>query len=175
MSNQIDVARLEEGKLELIYEKIDPQDLINEALARLFGLCKQKELSFEKKFSPSETEGFFWGDRGILLQVLQNLLANAIHYSLPGETIDVGFRYLKSPRIEFFVEDRGPGVPAEYQESIFDRYVQLEKKADGRIYATGMGLTFCRMAVKAHRGKIGVKSEVRDGSRFWFVLPIEIK
>jgi len=173
--NLLDVARLEEGKLELIYEKIDPQDLVKEALARLFGLCKQKELSFGKNFSPSETDGFFWGDRGVLLRVLQNLLSNAIHYSPPGETIEVGFRYLKSREIEFFVKDCGPGVPAEYQESIFDKFAQIQKKRDGRIYTTGLGLTFCKMAVDAHRGKIGVKSETQKGSRFWFVLPLETK
>jgi len=117
----------------------------------------------------------FWGDRGVLLRVLQNLLSNAIHYSPPGETIDVGFRYLKSREIEFFVKDCGPGVPAEYQESIFDKFAQIEKKRDGRIYTTGLGLTFCKMAVDAHRGKIGVKSETRKGSRFWFVVPLETK
>lgn len=173
--NLLDIARLEEGRLELIYEKIDPQDLVKEALARLFALCKQKELSFGKNFSPSETDGFLWGDRGVLLRVLQNLLSNAIHYSPPGETIEVGFRYLKSRKIEFFVKDCGPGVPAEYQESIFDKFAQIEKKRDGRIYTTGLGLTFCKMAVDAHRGKIGVKSETQKGSRFWFVLPLETK
>jgi two-component system sensor histidine kinase KdpD len=173
--NLLDVARLEEGKLELVYEKMDPQDLLKEALARLFGLCKQKELSFAENFSPSENEVFFVGDRGVLLRVLQNLLSNAIHYSPPGGTIEVGFRYLKSRQIEFFVKDCGCGVPAEYQESIFDKFTQIEKKSDGRIYTTGLGLTFCKMAVEAHRGKIGVKSETQKGSRFWFALPLETK
>jgi K+-sensing histidine kinase KdpD len=173
--NLLDVARLEEGKLELVYEKIDPQDLTREALARLFGLCKQKELSFTENLSPSENDAFFWGDRGILLRVLQNLLSNAIHYSPHGQTIEVGFQRLNSRKIEFFVKDSGPGIPAEYQESIFDKFKQFEKKADGRIYTTGLGLTFCKMAVEAHRGKIGVKSEAQKGSRFWFVLPMETK
>jgi len=175
VSNLLDLARLEEGNLKLLYEKIDPKDLIKEALARLFGLCKTKELRFVEKFSPAETGGFFWGDRGVLLRVLQNLLANAIQYSPPGETIEVGFHYLKSPEIEFFVKDHGPGVPAESQEAIFDKYIQLEKKKNGRMYTTGLGLTFCKMAVEAHRGKIGVKSETQKGSRFWFVLPLEHK
>jgi len=79
----------------------------------------------------------------------------------------------KSLEIEFFVKDKGPGVPHEHQEPIFDKYFQLEKKGDGRIYTTGLGLTFCKMAVKTHKGNIGVESERLDGSRFFFVLPLK--
>ena len=175
VSNLLDIAQLEEGKLRLVYEKIDPQDLIKEALARLFGLIKMKELSCVEKFSSPKTMDFFSGDRGILLRVLQNLLTNSINYSPPGEAIEVGFECLKSPEIKFFVKDRGPGVPPEYQEAIFDKYFQLERKRDGRIYTTGLGLTFCRMAVEAHKGKIGVDSESLKGSRFFFTLPLQRK
>ncbi len=174
VSNLLDIVRLEEGRLKLIHERIDPQELIKESLARLFGLSKVKELNFEEKFSSKEETDFFWGDRGILLRVLQNLLTNAITYSPSGETIEVGFEYLKPPKIEFFVRDSGPGVSPEYQEAIFDKYFQLEKKGDGRIYTTGLGLTFCKMAVEAHRGRIGVESESMKGSRFLFVQPLEI-
>ena len=173
VSNLLDVARLEEGKLELIYEKIDPQDLLKEAVGRLFGLCKTKRISFVEKFSSSETNGFFWGDRDILLRVAQNLLSNAVQHSPPGETIEVGFRYPRSPEIEFFVKDHGPGVPAEHQEAIFEKYTQIGRKADTIMHTAGLGLTFCKMAVKAHRGKIGVTSNLRKGSRFWFALPLK--
>jgi len=176
VSNLLDIARLEEGRLDLIYEKINPKDLTKEALARLFGLVRMKGLIIEEKFSSPKTMDFFWGDRGILLRVLQNLLTNAIDYSPPGKAIEVGFDYLKkSPEIEFFVKDKGPGVPPESQEAIFDKYLQLEKKRDGRIYTTGLGLTFCKMAVEAHKGKISVESENQQGSRFFFILPLERK
>jgi two-component system sensor histidine kinase KdpD len=173
--NLLDIARLEERKLKLIYEKIDPEDLIKEVLGRLLRVGKTRELQFAEKFPPSETKLHFLGDRGILLRVLQNLLSNAIQYSPSGETIEMGFEYLRSPKIRFFVADRGPGVAAEYQQAIFDKYMQIDKKADGRIYTTGMGLTFCKMAVQAHRGKIGVKAEAQKGSRFWFALPLDMK
>ena len=86
----------------------------------------------------------------------------------------MGFEYSKSPEIEFFVKDNGPGVSPEYQEAIFNKYFQLEKENDGRIYTTGLGLTFCKMAVEVHRGKIGVESDspIR-GSRFFFSLPLD--
>ena len=175
VSNLLDIARLEEGGLELIYEKIDPQDLIKEALVRLSGLVKMKGLTIEEKFPSPKTMDFFWGDRGILLRILQNLLTNASNYSPYGEAIEVGFEYLKSPKIQFFVKDNGPGISFKYRESIFDKYHQLEKKGDGRIYTTGLGFTFCRMAVEAHQGKIGVESENQEGSRVFFILPLERK
>lgn len=57
----------------------------------------------------------------------------------------------------------------------YEKYTQLDKKAGGRIYTTGLGLAFCEMAVRAHKGSIGVKNVSPTGSRFWFSLPLDIK
>ena len=91
--NLLDISQLEEDRLKLLHEKIDPQDLIKESLDRLFGHFKLKELTFVEKVPSAPTADFFWGDRGILLRVLQNLLTNAINYSPPSETIEIGFEY----------------------------------------------------------------------------------
>jgi len=171
--NLLDISQLEEDRLKLVHEKIDPQDLIKESLDRLFGHFKLKELTFVEKVPSAPTAAFFWGDRGILLRVLQNLLTNAINYSPPGETIEIGFEYLQSSEVKFFVKDKGPGVPPEFHQNIFDKYFQLDQKSDGRVHTTGLGLTFCKMAVNAHGGKIGVESESRKGSCFFFILPIK--
>jgi len=175
VSNLLDIARFEEHRLQLIYERIDPEELVREGLGRLVIVGKTRELTFVETFPPPGKKELFSGDRGILLRVLQNLLSNAIQYSPPGEKIHVGFEYLKSQKIRFFVADRGPGVPPEHRETIFEKFKQLDKKIDGRVYTTGMGLTFCKMAVQAHGGKIGIKSEFPSGSRFWFVLPTGAK
>ncbi|MFH1294154.1 MAG: ATP-binding protein [Pseudomonadota bacterium] len=169
--NLLDITRLEEGRLQLLYERIDPRDLIKESIAMLFGLGKMKELTFLEKYPSIGASKFFCGDRGILLRVLQNLLTNAINYSPRGEAIEMGFEYLNTPDIKFFVKDNGPGVPPDYQEAIFDKFFQLEKKG----YTTGLGLTFCKMAVDAHKGKIRVVSRNFEGSRFFFILPLENK
>jgi two-component system sensor histidine kinase KdpD len=175
IANLLDIARLEERQLKLIYEKIDPEDLVNEALGRLTKVGKTRELKFVEKFPPTADRRYFMADRGILLRVLQNFLSNAIQHSPAGETIDIGFEYSVPLRIRFFVKDGGAGVPDEHQEAIFEKYVQLDKKADGRIYTTGLGLTFCKMAVQAHKGSIGVKTVSPTGSSFWFSLPLDMK
>lgn len=172
VSNLLDIARLEEGKLRLVYETLAPEDLLREAMARVYGSMEQKSLHVEEHF-PSEDSVPFMGDRGILLRVLQNLLTNAVSYSPKGETIGLGFDFPRAGEIRFHVEDHGPGIPPEQQEAIFDKYAQLEKKGDGRIYTTGLGLTFCKLAVEAHRGFIRVESDGRHGSRFVFSLPLE--
>ncbi|MBW2266256.1 MAG: hypothetical protein JRF28_08890 [Deltaproteobacteria bacterium] len=175
IANLLDIARLEERQLKLIYEKIDPEDLVKEALGRLTKVGKTRELKFVALFPPTADRSYFMADRGILLRVLQNFLSNAIQHSPAGETIDIGFEYSVSPRISFFVKDGGAGVPEEHQEAIFEKYVQLDKKADGRIYTTGLGLTFCKMAVQAHKGSIGVKTVSPTGCSFWFSLPLDMK
>lgn len=170
VSNLLDIARLEEGKLSLVYEEISPKELIKESLSRLLVSVRSKELKFAEQFPESDAVTF-QGDRTLLIRVLQNLLTNAIHYSPHGETITVGFQSVKSMKVEFFVKDNGPGVPEQYREIIFDKYKQLDKKFDGRTYTTGLGLAFCRMAVGAHGGRIAVESGGEKGSRFFFVIP----
>ncbi|MBW2107472.1 MAG: GAF domain-containing protein [Deltaproteobacteria bacterium] len=172
VSNLLDIARLEEGRLELVFEKIDPADLVTEALGRLVRVGKTRELLFEKVFPPQPDQRPFSADRGVLLRVLQNLLTNAIRYSPERQAIQVGFDYPGPSKIRFFVKDHGPGVPARHRKAIFEKYTQIDKQTDGRMYTAGMGLAFCKMAVRAHRGRIGVKDEVPMGSCFWFELPM---
>ncbi|MCK5230543.1 MAG: histidine kinase, partial [Desulfobulbaceae bacterium] len=74
-------------------------------------------------------------------------------------------------RLEFFVKDQGPGIPAFEQERIFEKYARLSSKQDSLV-GTGLGLHFCKLAVEVHRGGIGVESSDEDGSRFCFSLPL---
>jgi two-component system sensor histidine kinase KdpD len=173
VSNLLDIARFEERRLKLIVERINPEELIREALDRLIRVGEMKDIEFTETIPLVQDRKTFSGDRSVLLRVLQNLLGNAMQYSPPGEKIDVGFEYIKASKIRFFVKDSGPGVPPEHRKAIFEKFTQLDKKTDGRIYTTGLGLTFCKMAVQAHGGKIGVKSQVPAGSCFWFAVPVD--
>ncbi|MBN1103635.1 MAG: GAF domain-containing protein [Deltaproteobacteria bacterium] len=172
VSNLLDIARLEENKLELVFEDIDPRDVIRESVARVFGLSRIKALEIRMDFPDSEDGASLRADRGMLLRAIQNLLCNAIQYSPDGGTMEAGFTYGGPEEIVFYVRDHGPGIPSEYHGIIFDKFKQLEKKGNGRIYTTGLGLAFCKMAVEAHGGKIRVDSDGRGGSCFSFSLPL---
>ena len=93
-------------------------------------------------------------------------------FSPAGETIEIGCAPMDSKRIQFFVKDKGPGIPPEFREAVFDKFMQVSSRKDGRKFTTGLGLTFCKMAVEEHKGKIYAESDEGQGSRFVFFLPI---
>jgi signal transduction histidine kinase len=70
------------------------------------------------------------------------------------------------------ISDNGPGIAPEYQEKIFDKFGQAENRKSTAHGSVGLGLAFCKLAVEAHGGHIGVESRVGEGSTFWFTLPV---
>ena len=76
--------------------------------------------------------------------------------------------------VRISISDNGPGIPPEYYEKIFEKFGQVESREHAQKYSTGLGLTFCKLAVEAHGGHIGVESEVGKGSTFWFKLPVPV-
>ncbi len=166
-SDLLDISRIEEGKLKLVFERIDPADLIKDAVSRIHGLTQGKKLTITEKYENMK-DCLISGDRAILLRVLQNLFTNAIRFSPHGETIEVGFKHVDNEWVLFYVKDNGPGVPDEYQKLIFDKYFQLSNKKEEGTYSTGLGLTFCKLAVESHGGNIYVESDGVGGSCFNF-------
>jgi K+-sensing histidine kinase KdpD len=73
--------------------------------------------------------------------------------------------------VRFSVHDNGPGVPIDYREGIFEKYKQVAAWKEGKRRGTGLGLAFCKLAVEAHKGSIGVECPNSGGSVFWFTLP----
>jgi two-component system, sensor histidine kinase and response regulator len=109
-------------------------------------------------------------DRDITHRIFVNLLGNAIKFSPGGTTIDIGISSIGTD-VRVTVIDQGYGVPPDYHQRIFEKFGQVESRKEGKMYSTGLGLTFCKLAVEAHGGRIGLESEVGKGSTFWFTLP----
>jgi signal transduction histidine kinase len=100
-----------------------------------------------------------------------NLIANAIKY-MPGDRPErlVSIRGTDTPLgVHVEVSDTGPGLPNEVQESIFDPYVRADASRPG----LGLGLATVKRLVQSHRGRVGVRSKVGEGSVFWFELPVQ--
>lgn len=170
ISNLLDIARLENGMLKLIPERLEAAELIREALSMVDGQARMQNIRLSHP-PEKETPHFLIADRNILLRVFQNILMNAIAHSPAGASIDVRHQ-VTGKRISFHIDDQGPGVPLDFQETIFDKYVQVDQRTGRKRHATGLGLNFCKLAVEAHKGKIFVESDGECGSSFRFTLPL---
>ncbi|HOG65551.1 MAG TPA: ATP-binding protein [Spirochaetota bacterium] len=164
----LDIDRLETGALELDRSEIDLAVLAAEIAQRMDFVSHQLKLSFELRFEA----GFprVVADRQLVRRVLFNLFFNASKYAPQGSTIHVSGS--STPDwVSIAVEDEGKGIPEKYLDLIFDKYVQAEARNRGEIKGKGLGLTFCRLAVEAHGGRI--RAENARGARFVFELPRE--
>jgi two-component system sensor histidine kinase KdpD len=106
-------------------------------------------------------------DRERLIQVMVNLLSNAINHSPEGESLTLeASRYNEG--VEIRIIDHGPGVPPDYREAIFERFKQAPSAAEG---GHGLGLFICKSIVTSHGGTLGVRDAEPKGSIFWFRIP----
>ena len=169
--NMLDVRKMEEGKLKLHYEEFDVCELIEGIIGKIKTMIKQKGMEVKTVIDENV---FTWvADRSLIERVLVNLLNNAIRYSHQGGKVEIRSRYNhKSKQLQMEVRDNGKGIPREFQQKIFEKFGQVDADFSDRKNSTGLGLTFCRMAVEAHQGKIWVESGEEKGSRFIFLLPL---
>ncbi|MEW6595326.1 MAG: ATP-binding protein [Thermodesulfobacteriota bacterium] len=165
------IDKIEDGKLSLIRETVDPKVILEESLSSMRGLARIKNIGITLAI-PDEELPRVELDRILILRVMQNLLTNALGYSPPGTAITFGCQVLPGGRkLEFFVQDQGTGIPPEKRTAVFEKYARISDRQDALV-GTGLGLYFCRLAVELHRGRIGVETPPAGGSRFFFTLPL---
>src|SRR6266536_3039983 len=99
----------------------------------------------------------------------ENLISNALKFTKSDGTIRISVERNEAD-VTISVSDNGEGIPRDRHEHIFEKFGQTSSGRRHR-HSTGLGLAFCRLAVEAHQGKIGVQSEPGKGSTFWFTLP----
>jgi len=168
INDLLDVEQMESGSLMLVLCELEAAPLIKEAVAQVASLSGYKSLSVVQS-APDLPR--FLGDDSKLRRVLVNLLGNAIKFTPPHGTIAV--RPSDDGRAMLFsVSDTGEGIPADAFERIFEKFGQVESRKGGRMMSTGLGLTFCKLAVEAHGGQIRVESVPGHGSTFSFSIPL---
>ena len=160
---------MEEHKLELVYENLNPSDLVRESVARMDAMSKSKGLQIVEEFSLPSTDDFFHGDRDILLRVLQNLLSNAINYSSGRGEIRISTKLAGDDyRVE--IHDQGIGMTLEQVSNIFEKFYRVNG-SDTAPMGTGLGMSIVKLIIDAHRGKIW-ESQPKKGTRVIFTLPV---
>jgi signal transduction histidine kinase len=169
----LDLAKIESGKVEWKMVELQPKELIERAVNATSALFEQKP-SLNLITDVPEDLPNITGDRDRLLQVLINLISNAVKFT------DEGLVRIRCERREergemvFAVEDTGSGIPADQLDKVFERFQQVEDNQTGKPKGTGLGLPICKEIVAHHGGRIWVESELGKGSNFLLSLPITI-
>lgn len=161
ISDILDISKIEAGVLDLSFAPVDALDLCTNVITSLQAKCKPGvRLYLSESVAPTE----LFTDSNRLMQVLINLVNNAIKFT-PQGSIEVGyFACDDGQRIEFFVKDTGMGMSADKLTAIFERFTKLNAYVEG----TGLGLSISKTIVEMLGGEVGVESEEGVGSCFWF-------
>ncbi|BCM88807.1 adaptive-response sensory-kinase SasA [Abditibacteriota bacterium] len=179
IANLLDIHQLESGALALQLKTMSPSAMVENAVTQVAFLADYKGLKMVCNVAPDLPA--LNVDPEKLGRVLTNLLDNAIRLTPSGGTITIGAT-LSSPlqddepiAVQFAVSDTGPGIPSEAFERIFEKFGQVKAEANGEKSSSGLGLTFCQMIVEAHGGEIWVQSQLQQGSRFYFTVPVSFE
>lgn len=166
----LDINKMEAGKFELSLAVTNIADIIIQNTEVLQAAAELEGQHLEVGLS--STEILVNCDGRLIGRVLANLLTNAFKYTPEGGVITTTLATNAGDNtVTISVIDTGPGIPPEYQLHIFDKFTQV-KGGQSHRRGTGLGLTFCKMVVDAHGGKIWVESAVSKGSKFAFTLPL---
>jgi two-component system, sensor histidine kinase and response regulator len=171
INDLLDISKMEDGSLRLQYQDLAATELVERALTEIEPLAQRKSLALVRDF-PARSP-ILSGDEEKLRRTLVNLLGNAVRFTPRGGTITTSVRPGAGEQTAIFgVRDTGEGIPRAAFERIFEKFGQVEMGPAGQSLSTGLGLTFCKMVVEAHGGRIGVESELGRGSTFSFTIPI---
>ncbi len=168
--NMLDIQKFEEAQIHLNPSNHFIQKLISEAilqvelLAHSEGLTIEKDITHDSKVICNEN---------LIVRVLVNLLTNAIKYSRGQSSIRIVTRQSSPQLLSVSIIDQGVGIHEDDLPHVFEKFWQSSAKNSGQVSSTGLGLTFCKLAVEAHGGDIQVESAYGKGSTFTFTLPIQ--
>lgn len=171
LNNLSDLARIESGKIAIKKERSNITEIIDSSLNQVSLLLKEKDLQVKKEIAENLPDVFVDGLK--LEQALINLLTNAIKFSLNSSKITVSAEAKNTASGQMVivsVADQGCGIASENLEKIFEKF--FREPSSKKIEGTGLGLTIARYIVQAHGGQIWAESQVAQGSKFSFSLPV---
>ncbi|HVO27599.1 MAG TPA: ATP-binding protein [Candidatus Margulisiibacteriota bacterium] len=162
----LDLARIQGGRVELQQRPTPPDALVAAAVDAYRGAADEMSVTVEMRVLPGLNDVSV--DRERIQLVLSNLLSNALRHTPTGGRVEVRAR-ADDGRVRFEVADTGPGIPKEFQQSVFEKFFRIPGVASG---GAGIGLSISKEIVEAHGGEIGVESEPGHGCTFWFTVPV---
>jgi len=163
ITNLLDISRADEGRLAPVIERVDASELVDRVVDEL----RTRAQAAGVRIVADIAVGTLDGDADLIARVIANLLDNAIRHAPEASTVRIGVAASDSG-VELSVADSGPGIPEPLRAKVFDRF-QSGNGSSGRANR-GLGLTFCKLAVEAHRGRIWIE-DAGPGAAFCIRLP----
>ncbi|MGR3219487.1 MAG: response regulator, partial [Candidatus Anammoxibacter sp.] len=172
----LDFSKIEAGKLELELIKFNLQAAVENVANLLSVNAEKKGIKLQARYAP-DTPVNVIGDSGRIMQILTNLVSNAIKFTKEGlVSIDVQYALNENKKVcfRFRVEDTGIGIAPDKKDHIFDKFAQEDSSTTRKYGGTGLGLAICEQLVHLMNGDISVKSTMGEGSVFEFTIPLDI-
>jgi two-component system phosphate regulon sensor histidine kinase PhoR len=169
VNDVLDLSSIESGKIQYTFSPVDLRGIIDRNVELLMPAIAKKQIRIERNYQPEVAEVF--GDAGYLDIVVRNLLDNAVKYSddLNGRIRISLFRSGEEVTME--IEDNGIGIAQAHLNRIFERFYRADKARSRQLGGTGLGLAIVKHIVLAHKGHVGVRSRINQGSTFSVTLP----
>ena len=163
----LDSEKLESGTIEIEFSDTSVGKVVEKAVATAQSSARDQGVELTTEC----TNDSFSGEEDRLVQVLINLITNAVKYSPEGGTVQVKAG-MEGLYVRFDIIDQGPGIPENMQTRIFERYQQADQPTSTQRKGFGLGLAISKALVEGHHGKIWVESKLGKGSKFSFMVPI---
>ncbi len=167
INNLLDLNRIEADRMTWSFVPVDLRDLLQHVRSSFGQLAGEREVILTIRVDPSLEE--ITADEDKVVQIVSNLVANAIRHSPHGGTVTIDCSAMADDRWQLTVEDEGSGVPAEIREQLFERFVRADQ---GRVPGTGLGLALVREYVEGHGGQVRYEHKSPHGARFVAALPL---
>jgi len=169
ISELLDLSKIEAGKIELRPQAWTAERLVKEVAEVLRGVAAEKLIALDAVSSPDPVQ--IWADRDKVVQILMNLIGNAIKFTPRSGEVKVLIDGSDSDWVKFSVVDTGPGIPPEEAAKIFDKFYQITRPNDSKAKGTGLGLAITKALVEMHGGRVWIEPGNNGGSVFSFTVP----
>ncbi|WP_256759604.1 cell wall metabolism sensor histidine kinase WalK [Cohnella sp. WQ 127256] len=170
VTDLLHLSRFDSSRNQLRRQKIDLIEMLEEVVDRFSFQLRQKAITVSVKVENKQETA--WLDRDGIDQVLDNLVSNAIKYTLDGGSIDISAKGNDVGQLAIAIKDTGIGIPKKDLARIFERFYRVDKARSRNMGGTGLGLSIAREIVRAHGGSITLESESNVGTVVTVLLPI---
>lgn len=170
VTDLLHLSRLDSKEALLRIQQTDITEMLEDVADRFSFQIRQKRIDISTRVRKDVTTA--WLDRDQIDQVLGNLVSNALKYTPEGGTIELEALKNEDGMLSISVRDSGIGIPKKDIERIFERFYRVDKARSRNMGGTGLGLSIAREIVKAHGGSISLQSELNEGSKVTFTLPL---